>query len=126
MIRADLLEPACKSCSRRTLIDTNYCTRVCCSCGTEHPGHLVQGLSITSAYQIPLKSQCNYTRVKRFRKYLQRACMQQTSNSVPQATWEYLLDRAPFRGPKHIVSTLKRSGLRKKCYDSLPFLVNAL
>ena len=64
-----------------------------------------------------------YTRRKRFKKYMARACQQQSSSTVPDATWKYLLDRAPYRSPQHIVRTLKKAkGLKKKCYDSLPVL----
>ena len=65
-----------------------------------------------------------YTRRKRFKKYLNRARMIQSGTTVPDETWEYLLDRAPYRTPYDIVRTLKGARhLKRKCYDSLPLLV---
>jgi len=73
-----------------------------------------------------LQPRSNYTRQKRFKKYLNRACRIQSSNTVPDATWKYLLDKAPYRGPRDVVHTLKKSRLKRKCYDSLPLLVSHL
>ena len=70
----------------------------------------------------------NYTRKKRFKKYLSRACRQQSAGTVPDATWIYLLARGPYKTPQDVVRVLKKAGkkLRRKCYDSLPFLVHSL
>ena len=73
-----------------------------------------------------LQPRSNYTRQKRFRKYLNRACRIQSSNTVPDATWEYLFAKGPYNGPRDVVHTLKKSKLKRKCYDSLPLLVNYL
>ena len=80
------------------------------------------------SYQVPLHSAVTYTRHKRFRKYLQRAAMQQSGASVPQSTWEYLFKRAPFKTPRGIISHLKNApkNIRKKCYDCLPLLIKTL
>ena len=68
-----------------------------------------------------------YTRRKRFKKYLQRANRAQSMNTVPRETWEYLLERAPFRNAQHVHRTLKAAKhLKRKCYDSLPFLCSHL
>lgn len=68
-----------------------------------------------------------YTRKKRFRKYLMRANRTQSLNTVPQETWEYLLERKPYRDAGHVHQTLKRAKhLKKKCYDSLPFMCSHL
>ena len=73
-----------------------------------------------------LPKQC-YTRLKRFKKYLFRAMRQQSANSVPKETWEYLLARRPFRDSKHVQQALKQARhLKRKCYDSLPYLTAAL
>ena len=48
--------------------------------------HSFQSMSVLCQTQ-------TYTRAKRFKKYLQRACMHQSINSVPDATWKHLLDR---------------------------------
>ena len=64
-----------------------------------------------------------YTRRKRFKKYLNRARMVQSGTTVPDETWQYLLERAPYRRPYDIVRTLKAARhLKRKCYDSLPLL----
>lgn len=69
----------------------------------------------------------SYTRLKRFKKYLCRAMRQQSSCTVPRETWDYLLSRRPYRDAKHIQLTLKQARhLKRKCYDSLPFLTAAL
>ena len=73
-----------------------------------------------------LHPRSNYTRQKRFKKYLNRACRIQSSNTVPDETWKYLLDKGPYRGPRDVVHTLKKSKLKRKCYDSLPLLVSHL
>ena len=65
-----------------------------------------------------------YTRTKRFVKYLNRASMKQSVNSVPDDTWEYLLQRAPYKSPGHILRTLKKAKLKRKCYDCLPLLTH--
>ena len=83
--------------------------------------HSFQSMSVLCQTQ-------TYTRTKRFKKYLQRACMRQSCNSVPDATWKYLFDNKPYTGPSHILRTLKQAGrkLRNKCYDCMPLLVHHL
>ena len=83
--------------------------------------HSFQSMSVLCQTQ-------TYTRAKRFKKYLHRACMRQSVNSVPDPTWKYLLDHRPYSGPPHILRTLKRAGrkLKNKCYDCLPLLVHHL
>jgi len=125
------VDARCKGCKKNTLYETPYCTRVCTACGLEHPGFFGSSATVTSSYRVPLMPTCNYTRVKRFRKYLQRASMQQSAASVPQETWEYLMARhreRPFQGPKDIIMRLKRAGsaIKRKCYDSLPLLIKTL
>ena len=78
-------------------------------------------------HQDRLPGQQSYTRLKRFKKYMCRAMRQQSSSTVPRETWDYLLARRPYRDTQHIQRTLKRArGLKRKCYDSLPFLTAAL
>ena len=68
-----------------------------------------------------------YTRRKRFKKYLQRANRSQSSNTIAPETWQYLLDRAPFRDAAHVHATLKAAKhLKRKCYDSIPLLCSHL
>ena len=104
-------------------------TASCMICGlmsmddsmSENYVHSFQSMSVLCQTQ-------TYTRAKRFKKYLQRACMRQSCNSVPDATWKYMIDRRPYSGPKQILRTLKQAGrdLRNKCYDCLPLLVHHL
>ena len=68
-----------------------------------------------------------YTRQKRFKKYLARACRNQSQTTVPDETWAYLLDKGPYHGPREVLRTLKKARhLKRKCYDSLPFMVQSL
>ena len=99
----------------------------CLRCGTGKPGGLTNHMfnHFFRADRI-LPKQC-YTRVKRFKKYLFRAMRQQASSSVPQETWQYLLDHGPYRDARHVQLTLKQARhLARKCYDSLPYLTAAL
>lgn len=79
-------------------------------------------------YQDRMPGHQSYTRLKRFKKYLCRAMRQQSSCTIPKETWDYLLERQPYRDAKHVQWTLKQAGraIRRKCYDSLPFLTAAL
>lgn len=64
-----------------------------------------------------------YTRRKRFKKYLQRANRSQSASTIAPDTWDYLLERAPYRSPGHVHATLKAAKhLKRKCYDSLPLI----
>ena len=119
----------CRVCKSRTLTESSYCTMTCMRCGLEHPGFLTGPSIVTASYRVPLVPACNYTRHKRFRKYLQRAGMNQSASSIPEETWRYLIEhRRHYQGPCDIIATLKRAGskIKKKCYDSLPLLVNEL
>lgn len=101
---------------------------VCTHCGIEDFAYILSAQSAFSPWSVPLHTQANYTRVKRFRKYLQRASMQQSASTIPQSTWEYLLEASPYRSPGNIVRRLKKAPkyIRKKCYDSLPLLIKML
>lgn len=120
-----LFSASCKTCGKtgQNMLLTAYHTLVCTECGTEHPGYLTTSEN-NGAYQSILVPGQTYTRLKRFRKYLARAGKTQIATSVPKETWEYLLANGPYRCPGDIVRALKRAGkkLKKKCYDSLPFL----
>ena len=106
-----------------TKVVTEY-TLVCFACGREDFGLM---LPVWNQWT-PNESvnQVTYTRRKRFKKYLQRASKHQSNNSIPQETWEYLFDNAPYSDVGAIIHALKRGKLRKKCYDSLPLLATAL
>ena len=103
-------------CLESMLIETDMRTMVCTKCGGETFGSSFMGPM--NPWGMELRPSQTYTREKRFRKYLQRASRQQSIGSVPEETWQYLLARRPFQGPKHIVLTLKHArNLHKKCYD---------
>jgi hypothetical protein len=97
----------------------------CLMCGTAKRAEMLASTAWTDQERIP--GHQSYTRVKRFKKYLCRAMRQQSSCSVPRDTWDYLLSKRPYRDAKHIQWTLKQARhLKRKCYDSLPFLTAAL
>ena len=73
-------------------------------------------------HELTIRRKQPYTRAKRFRKYLMRACMSQGLSSVPDDTWRYLQEHRPYTGPREILFRLKRSKLTNKCYDSLPIM----
>ena len=122
------MEPPCPDCGPDHVRQTGYGTLVCTRCGQENFTWILSAQSAYSPYCVPLHSQATYTRLKRFRKYLQRASMQQSASTIPPDTWDYLLAGAPYRGPRNIVRRLKKAPkqIRKKCYDSLPLLVKML
>ena len=126
------MEPPCSRCETvENIRQTGYGTLVCTRCGTENFTWLLSAQSSYSPYCVPLHSQATYTRLKRFRKYLQRASMQQSAATIPEDTWDYLLagcKDGSYRGPGNIVRRLKKAPkhIRKKCYDSLPLLVKML
>jgi hypothetical protein len=126
------MEPPCVECKTRDDIrQTEYGTLVCTRCGVENFAWINTPQASYSPYCVPLHSAATYTRTKRFRKYLQRAGMQQSSATIPEKTWDYLLQgckNKPYHGPASIVRRLKKAPkiIRKKCYDSLPLLVKML
>ena len=126
------MEPPCPQCGPNHVRQTGYGTLVCTRCGIENFTWILSAQSSYSPYCVPLHSQATYTRLKRFRKYLQRASMQQSACTIPADTWDYLLagceGSRTYRGPRHIVRRLKKAPkhIRKKCYDSLPLLVKML
>lgn len=108
-------------------IETEYGSLVCPRCGAEDMTPMLNP-RIQSGYTVPLINNTSYTRLKRFKKYLNRSTMAQSKNSVPRETWKYLLAGMPYRNPAAIVRRLKKApkSVRKKCYDSLPLLVSSL
>ena len=107
------------------MIDTGYGSCVCMECGIEHIGGpfcLDAKFTYPRGHEITVRRKQPYTRTKRFRKYLMRACMSQGISSIPDATWAYLELHRPYSGPREILFWLKRSKLSNKCYDSLPIM----
>lgn len=101
----------------------------CLTCGLGRRTKLETVLMSFGGYppQDSIAGHQSYTRMKRFKKYLCRAMRQQSSCTVPRETWDYLLAHRPYRGAKHIQVTLKQARhLKRKCYDSLPFLTSML
>ena len=112
---------------RNAIVPTDYGTRVCSVCGREDFSAVLENENAYHHYCVPLYSPATYTRVKRFKKYLQRASRTQSANTIPQQTWDYLLECMPYKSPAAIVRRLKKARhIRKKCYDSLPFLTQML
>ena len=114
-------------CGACRMVKTEYGSNVCTDCGIEDFAKIFTVENAHFSYQVPLHSAVTYTRLKRFRKYLQRAAMEQSVCSVPESTWRYLLQRT-YKGPREIIRFLKRAPkhVRKKCYDSLPLLTKQL
>jgi len=120
--------PVCAQCNSRHIVQTEMGSLVCTVCGVEDMRPMLCANTAYSPYCVALQSGATYTRTKRFRKYLQRAAMQQSNASIPGETWKYLISRGQaFSGPADIVRYLKCGRhLKKKCYDSLPLLVTLL
>ena len=113
------------SCGSRFFDVTGFGLDFCLSCGVGKPAEIQRGSPFMQQERIP--GHQSYTRLKRFKKYLCRAMRQQSSCTVPRDTWDYLLSKRPYRDAKHIQWTLKQARhLKRKCYDSLPFLTAAL
>jgi len=111
--------------SENCLTETGYGTRICMQCGIEaHGGPFCKEPSFMypRGHELTIRRKQPYTREKRFRKYLMRACMSQGLSSVPDDTWRYLQEHRPYTGPREILFRLKRSKLNNKCYDSLPIM----
>ena len=47
-------------------------------------------------------------------------------STVPEETWRYLIKRGPYTSLGQILRVLKRSKLKRKCYDSLPLMCSHL
>ena len=114
----------CSPCPTNKKINTGFGLEICTACGlTVVGGPLCAPENIMPrGHPTSITQKLTYTRRKRFRKYLSRACMKQNTSSIPNSTWEYLIDRKPYSRPEQIIHTLKKSKLKMKCYDSLPLL----
>lgn len=117
----------CDAC-KDNMVVTEYGTKVCRCCGVESFDSILSQDLCVHNYAVPIHTTSTYTRLKRFKKYLNRATMNQSQTSVPEATWDYLLQKAPYKGPSQIVKRLKKApkSIKKKCYDCLPFLSHTL
>ena len=121
------MDPLCNECGTRCL-QTSYRTTVCPNCGVEDFKCIYEAQNAYFSFAVPLVAPATYTRIKRFRKYLQRSARQQSTSSVPPGTWDYLLTGRPYSSPGAILKRLKGAPkhISKKCYDSLPMLVRTL
>ena len=118
----------CKHCpSKEFLQETSYGSLVCRVCGCENLSAILNPY-VMHTYCVPLQNPAQYTRLKRFKKYLNRAGRAQSQSSIPKETWDFLLAGVPYRSPGNIVRRLKKAPkhIRKKCYDSLPLLTQHL
>ena len=121
----------CPHCTKAAYWDLHYNgTASCTACGVLCQSTAFEGFQTSFAHGYSplntLQQNATYTRTKRFQKYLNRASMRQSMNSVPDATWEFLLQHAPYSSPAHILRTLKKTKLKRKCYDCLPLLTHHL
>ena len=104
----------CKNCGDMNFEQHMNRLRTCVSCGVvDNLGRYFESYISPCAVLYPAP---NYTRRKRFRKYLARCCMKQTLGSVPDDTWKYLHTQMPLSGPTAILRALKRSKLIRKCF----------
>ena len=116
---------ACKKCCSTQWEEFGGGFSTCMVCG--HIGFCGFALSDMWSCAETLVPRVSYTRKKRFKKYLNRACLNQGVATVPDATWEYLMSRGPYRTPHDVIRTLKGAKtLKRKCYDSLPVLAREL
>ena len=115
-------------CSCKNLLVQGEFGNICVSCGIcdlTEPLRLDEN-AYPRGYFVTYKKAQPYTRAKRFKKYLMKACMSQSLSSIPDTTWEFLYKKQPYSGPAEILFTLKRSKLKHKCYDSLPLMTRHL
>ena len=104
-----MLEKCSCGSDRNAIVPTDYGTRVCSVCGREDFSAVLENENAYHHYCVPLYSPATYTRVKRFKKYLQRASMTQSASTIPQQTWDYLLECVPYKSPEAIVRRLKKA-----------------
>ena len=116
----------CLGCKHTYFEGGGFGLEVCLACGLARTSVQTHYSNEFSTHE-RLHGQQSYTRLKRFKKYLCRAMRQQSSATVPKETWDYLVERGPYHGPRHVHQVLKKARcLKRKCYDSLPFLTAAL
>ena len=116
----------CENCGMKYFEDSGFGMEFCLQCGVGRKATSMLG-SEQFVYKDAVLNVQSYTRLKRFKKYLCRAARQQSSCTIPKDTWDYLWSKRPYRNAAHIQYTLKQARhLKRKCYDSLPFLTGAL
>ena len=85
--------------------------KFCTTCGTMNKGTFEEYDKWSPNEQI---TRSCYTRSKRFQKYLAHACRMQSSSSVPNDTWEYLIRVGPFSNPAQIKEKQARSQMLRQ------------
>ena len=116
----------CDHCGKTYFEDSGFGMEFCLQCGIGRRATNTIG-SEQFVYKDAVMNVQSYTRLKRFKKYLCRSTRQQSSTTIPKETWDYLWTKRPYRDASHIQWTLKQARhLKRKCYDSLPFLTGAL
>ena len=116
----------CGECGKQFFEDSGFGMEFCLHCGVGRRATNMLGSEQFVFKDAAINVQ-SYTRLKRFKKYLCRAARQQSSTTIPKETWDYLWSKRPYRDAAHIQWTLKQARhLKRKCYDSLPFLTGAL
>ena len=121
-----MAQKLCKGCGNASqFLEGGFGLDICTVCGLCLPGAFCELRQYFSADRV--MTPCTYTRRKRFRKYLLRANRNQSANTVPPETWEYLMQYAPFRSPSDLHRCLKAAKhLKRKCYDSMPLMCTHL
>jgi len=123
MMSWELPVPCC-NCKATSFEEGGFGMAICLGCGTGKPGSIASADAAWRQDRVLPKQY--YTRTKRFKKYLFRAMRLQSATTVPEETWRYLFSHGPYRDAKHVQRTLKQAQLKRKCYDSLPFLTSIL
>ena len=86
----------CIACGAATVFDyIGAGIRSCTLCGTTQMGPMEEYDMMWCPNEQMVRT-C-YTRLRRFRKYLSRACNMQSSSTVPDETWQYLMERGTVR-----------------------------
>ena len=124
-----MAQETCNACDEVSVFDyIGAGLRSCTLCGATSVGHMEEIGQLPWCNNEQMQRSC-YTRVRRFKKYLARACHVQSCSTVPDETWQYLFARnakRPFTGPGSIMRCLKKSKLKRKCYDSLALMTKHL
>ena len=97
-------------CTHIQNVETNYYTVICTACGAErnygpHPEHV---------YSQNMALNRSYSRPERWKTLIYKLTGFHNGPNVVDPVWKYLEQNKPFRGPQHILTALRSSGLRNK------------
>ncbi len=118
-------ESSCVGCNQTSFVEGGFGVAICLHCGLGKSGTIACFGTTHWGQDRVLPKQC-YTRRKRFKKYLHRAMRMQSATTIPEETWKYLFAHGPYHDAKHVQRVLKQAHLKRKCYDSLPYLTATL